>query len=619
MRRTGRATAFAVVLLAAAAHAEVEFYQTVDRNKVGTEDTFRLTIVVGDAPDGATVQFPAPNDFEVLSRSQSTQMSYSLGGGGTGVIKRVQKYTLVMRANRAGKLTIPPAALSTAQKTFKTDAIQMEVVKGRTQADPPPQQQQPRGFGPPGFPDPFGGFFGDDDPFAGAPQFPDVDIPRSNSDLFLKASIDKETVYVGEQVNYTLTIYSRVDLSSVDGVTMPKLEGFLSEDLDSPTQLAPEQRNIGGVPYRAYLLRRRALFALKPGSLTIEAAEADMTAGSLFANRREHRKGNPLTIKVKPLPKEATGLNVGRWRLSTEASQTTVQVGTPVQVRVALEGRGNLKSAVMPQLSGPGALRIYEPTTTDKTAVNRGTFGGRRVQEYVVLPQQTGTFVLPALSMKYFNPETAQVEESKTDAITLNVTPGPNGNNVAMVPTPGGATDTGGPKNLLQAGGLKQLRHTAQFGSIARPIWQRPWFLPFAAGPFALTLALGLFGLVRRATSGTDPASEKKKKARAARARLAAAEKLRATGKTADFYSEVEKALFSFLEARLSEPVAGLTREQLDAKMAAAGASDAVRARVKSSLDTCDMGRFAPGMGDDAARGRALDEAAAAMEAWDTK
>jgi len=616
MRRIGRSLAAATVLLAATASAEVEFYQTVDRQKVGTEDTFHLTIVVGDAPEGATVQFPAPNDFEVLQRSQSTQMSYSLGTGNQGVIKRVQKYTLTMRANRPGKLTIPPAALATAQKTYKTDAITMEVVKGRTQADAPP----PSSGRPPGFVDPFQGFFGDDDPFAGMPQLPhipDPDVPRSESDLFLRATIDKDTVYAGEQLNLTLHIYSRVELSSVDAVTMPKLEGFLSEDLDSPTQLAPEQRIINGVPYRSYLLRRRALFALKPGTLTIGAAEADITTGMFFQGHRVHRKGNPLTVTVKPLPKEAAGFVVGRWRIAAEASQTTVQVGTPIQVRVAIEGRGHLKSAVMPKLTGPAALRIYEPTTTDKTVITHGTLGGRRVQEYVVLPQQTGTFVMPGLNLQFFNPETGRIEESKTDPITLTVTPGAGGANFAATPSPGAPAE--GPKNRLEAGGLKQLRHTAQFGEASRPLWQRAWFLPFAAGPFALTLIFGAFGLARRVAGATDPASEKRRKARAARARLAAAEKLKRSGKTQDFYSEVEKALYGFLEARLGEPAAGLTRDQLDKKMTDAGVSEAVRTGVKSALDTCDMGRFAPGMGDAHARASALDEAAAAMEAWDAK
>ncbi|MBL8956483.1 MAG: protein BatD [Myxococcaceae bacterium] len=617
MKKTGSALALATVLFAAAAHAEVEFYQTVDRQKVGTEDTFRLTIVVGNAPEGATVQYPAPNDFEVLQTSQSTQMSYSLGSGNQGVIKRVQKYTLVMRANRAGKLTIPPAALATAQKTYKTDSIVMEAVKGRLQADaaPPPSGRPSL---PPGFPDPFQGFFGDDDPFGGQPQVPEPDVPRSEQDLFVRATLDKETAYVGEQLNLTLHIYSRVELSSVDAVTMPKLEGFLSEDLDSPTQLAPEQRVINGVPYRSYLLRRRALFALKPGVITIGAAEADITTGMFFQGHRVHRKGNALTVTIKALPKEAAGLTVGHWRIGAEASQTTVQVGTPIQVRVALEGKGHLKSATLPKLTGPAALRIYEPTTTDKSAITRGTLGGRRVQEYVVLPQQTGSFVLPGLTLQYFNPESNRVEESKTDPITVTVTPGAGGANFAAAPSNVG-TANDGPKNRLEAGGLKQLRHTANFGAASRPMWQRSWFAPAAAGPLALGLAFGAFGLIRRLGGATDPASEKKKKARAARARLAAAEKLKRSGKTQDFYGEVEKALFGFLEARLGFAAAGLTREQLDQKMSEAGVSELVRARVKSSLETCDMGRFAPGMGDVHARASALDEAAAAMEAWDSK
>jgi hypothetical protein len=615
MRRTGKALFIVSLLASATAAAEVEFYQTVDKNKVGTEDTFRLTIVVGNAPDAATVQFPAPQDFEVLTRSQSTEMSYQLGSGGTGVIKRVQKYTLIMRANRTGNLKIPPAVLSTAGKDYKTEAIQMDVVKGRLAPDAPPPRQRSQ--------DPFAGFPGfpgmggdDDDPFAGL--VPD-EIPRSDSDIFMRTSVDKESAYVGEQVTLTLTIFSRVDLSSVDAVTMPKLEGFWSEDLDTPQQLQPEPRVIGGVQYRSYLLRRRAIFAVKPGNIVIDPAEADITTGFLFRGSRLHRKGNAVTVKVKPLPKEAAGLNVGRWRITNELSQTSVQVGTPVQAHVVLEGRGNLKSSVLPKLTGPSALKIYEPTTADKMSVVRGTLGGRRTQEYVVLPQQTGAFTLPALTMKFFNPESGQIEESSTDPVTLTVTPGPNGAQVAAVsPSSAGAVDPLQPKNLLTAGGLKSLRHAAAFTQPPRAVWSRPWFVPAAAAPFLLSLAMGFVGLARR-RGAADPAAEKKRKAKEARARLAAAEKLRISGKTEDFYVEVEKALNTFLEARLSTPAAGLTRAQLDEKMTAANVAEAVRAKLKSALDTCDMGRFAPGMGDAAARVRALDEAASAMEAWDER
>ena len=187
MARTGSALTliFAALLAPAlAGAAEPEFYMTVDRNKVGTEDTFRVDIVVGNAPEGATIAFPAANEFEVLSRSESSQMSYSVGTGGAGVIKQLRRYTLTMRANRAGTLTIPPATLKTADRTYKTESVNLEVVKGRTRPDRPQRQaQNPFGF-PPGFPqlhDPFE----DDGPSV------DVDVPRSDSDFFLRASLDK--------------------------------------------------------------------------------------------------------------------------------------------------------------------------------------------------------------------------------------------------------------------------------------------------------------------------------------------------------------------------------------------------------------------------------------------
>ncbi len=605
MARIG--SALAMLLLATPALADVEFYQTVDRDKVGTEDTFRLTIVVAGAPDGATVQFPAPADLEVLSRTQSTQMSYSIGSAGAGNIKNVQKYSLVLRANRVGTLSIPASVLSAGGRTYKTEVVKVEVSKGRV--NPPAQAQNPRTA----FPSPFGG-----DPFGGAfPGQDEPEIPHSDSDLFLRAAIDRDEIYLGEQVTLSLTIYSRSELSSVDSVTMPKLEGFWSEDIESPTQLSPEQKIIGGVPYRSYLLRRRALFPVKGGVLTIDAAEADITTGYLFAGHRTHRRGNALTLKVKPLPKGGSTTNVGHWRLSTEVSQTKIALGEPVQVKVILEGKGNLKNAVLPPLVGPSSLKIYEPQTSDRLTSTKGMLGGKRTMEYVILAQQTGTVTLPGLTFAFFNPETKRFEDSKTDPISLTVTPGPGGSTVVTVPN--SANVDPGQKNQLVATGLKSLRHTGSFRAPAPPLFSQPFFLPLALAPLGLSLGFGLFGLARRSLTKNDPVANRRRQAKAARARLAEAVKIQRTGKAADFYAEVEKALASFLEAKLSEPITGLQRSQLEALMVQGSVAADIRARVLAVLETCDMGRFAPGMGEAAARSRALDDAAAAMEAWDSK
>lgn len=609
MGRTGSALLACLVAMPALA-ADVEFHMSVDRNKVGTEDTFRLDIVVGNAPEGAVVQFPAPADFEVLSRNQSTQMSYSIGAGGAGVMRNLQKYTLVMRASRPGKLVIPPAGLQTATKTYHTQSITMEVVKGRLAPDRPtrPQNVSPFGFPP--------GFFPGGDPFGDLPDpFDEPQVPRGESDLFLRSSLDKSEVFVGEQVMLSLYIYSRMDLMSVDTVTMPKLEGFWSQDFKSPSELRPEDAVVNGVRYRRYLLRQKALFPMKSGEFTVEAPAADITTGVYFAGSRVHKTGNAVTLKVKPLPKGGDGSNlVGRWRLSRELSNSEVTLGEPVQLKLVLEGRGNLQAAQLPVLKIPAGIKAFDPETVDKGTSAQGQLGGQRTVEYVLVPQQTGEFVLPGVTLPWFDPETHTWETTSVDPVTLTVRPAANG--ATAMGTGGGPVTPDGPKNQLVAGGLKSLRHTAHFAPPREALWSRPWFLPAALGPVGLALLLGVFGFIRGALGTTSPEAQKKQQARAARKRLAAAEKLAKTGKPADFYAEVERALNSFLDAKLGAPVTGLTRAELDARLAQAGVPEPERQRVAAVFDTCDLGRYAPGMADPASRQKALADAAAAMEGW---
>jgi hypothetical protein len=111
-----------------------------------------------------------------------------------------------------------------------------------------------------------------------------------------------------------------------------------------------------------------------------------------------------------------------------------------------------------------------------------------------------------------------------------------------------------------------------------------------------------------------DAGTLRKHQARAARKRLAGAEKL-VSGQAETFYAEVERALLSFLESKLGEPVQGLTRGPLEHKLRSAGATDAQVSAVLTVLDACEMGRFAPGALS-ASRDTLLDQAESAMEGW---
>ena len=326
-------------------------------------------------------------------------------------------------------------------------------------------------------------------------------IPRGDTDLFLRASLDRDEVYVGEQTTLSLYIYSRVDLSSVDAVTMPKLEGFWSEDVESPTQLSGEQKIVNGIPYRAYLLRRRALFPVKAGALTITPAEADITTGFLFAGHRVHRVANGLKVKVKPLPPGGppgvANANVGSWQLTLDVSPTSVELGQPITVKVILDGTGNVKNVSPPKLTAPAALKVYDPTTTDKVTPNKNKIQGRRMMEYLVMPQRTGTFTLPALEFPYFDPRRREYDVTRTDPVTITVEAGAGGaTSMGPVATPShdAANEQ---KNVLTASGLRPLRYQARFVAPSTPLWEQLFFLPAVLAPVGLLFGVMVVGQVR--------------------------------------------------------------------------------------------------------------------------
>jgi hypothetical protein len=311
--------AFALALAGPARAGNPVVTQEADRTEVGTDDTFILTVRAVDAPSGSSIQLPDNPTVETLSTSRSMQSSIQFDGSGPH-LRQTASLTVRMRAFKPGKLVLGPAELHTSSGVVKSQPLTLTVKQGHV-ADNRPQQPQRRQ-------DPFGGLspFGqdDDNPFD---AFTRRTAP-SDRDLFLRGELDKREVYQGEQTTLSLWIYARVDLSRVDAVTLPKLDGFWSEDVESPKELTGETRMLDGVPYRAYLLKRLALFPVKSGTREIGAVEADITTGFLFAGRREHRASQPLSLKVKPLPPGAGGFQPSGGELDA-GTEPTAPRGEP--------------------------------------------------------------------------------------------------------------------------------------------------------------------------------------------------------------------------------------------------------------------------------------------------
>src|SRR5262249_49495082 len=263
-----------------------------------------------------------------------------------------------------------------------------------------------------------------------------------------------------------------------------------------------------------YLLRRRALFALRPGRGTVEAAEVQVLTGVgvLFSRGTSRRSSQPLQLDVQPPPpRRPPGLDSGHLgprALSARREPPRVPVGQPVTFHLVATGKGNVRDLHLPALGTIPGVRAYDPTTTDKESIERGQVNGTRTVEQLLVPERTGAVEIPALTMQIFDPVQKQYRSLRTDPIVLQVLAG-QGGQPAAAPVA---------QNLLAGGGLRPIRLRMASVQRASPPWSAPWFWPaLGLPPLGLALALGFAG-VRRALR-VDPGDRRVRLARSAAAK----------------------------------------------------------------------------------------------------
>jgi hypothetical protein len=576
-------------MLAAAAAGEVELSTAADRVEVSLDGTVTVQVTATYTSKGepGDLELPLFRDFDVVSRSQSEQVSFSFVNGAPA-FKRTVVTTLTVTPKRAGDAIIEPVRLVYQGRAYASKPIRIHVLPAG-QEPPPRAGRAPsrRGLDPADEPHP-----------PDEPLDPFADVHPGSRDLLLRATIDNDRPFVGQQISYSLYLLARINVSGIDKLQLPRLDGFWTEEIEAPQQLVGEGRILDGVPYRSFLLRKRALFALHPGRTVIEPAEVEVLTGfgMLFSRGSARRQSQAVSLEVQPLPPgKPLGFdpgNVGQWTLTSTADPAIVSVGQPVTFRLVATGRGNVRELRLPRLPAIPGLRAYDATTTDKEIIEKGLVSGTRTVEQLLVPERTGLMEVPALAMDVFDPVQKAYRALHTDSIRVQVTPAAAGRASAEPLA----------QNVLAAGGVRPIR--LRFGQASRspPPWTRPWFWPLLALP-PFGLALLLAGDRARRMLAIDPQQRRIKLARSqARKRLRGAQALLAKGEAAAFYAEVGRAITGYLADKQGIVAAGLTREELSRALAARGHAEETVRRVVRALDDCDRARFAPSAGEQPVR-----------------
>ncbi|MCK9604711.1 MAG: BatD family protein [Candidatus Omnitrophica bacterium] len=134
-RAAGLLTVLFLLLPALDTFAETGIKAEVDKASMTTDDHLTYKIIITSSEQNTLYpQLPAFKDFNVFSQAQSSSLTFDKQG-----IKNTSVFIYVLLPKNTGKLKIEPSQVKIKDKSYSTEAFEIEVAQGKAKA--PPQKE----------------------------------------------------------------------------------------------------------------------------------------------------------------------------------------------------------------------------------------------------------------------------------------------------------------------------------------------------------------------------------------------------------------------------------------------------------------------------------------------
>lgn len=470
----GRLCAVLLALPGGLRAADIEVRARLEPQRIGLEDVAQLTIEVqGGALDDLGLQpdFQLENLEVAGGQVRSSQFSAV-----NGRISRVESIQLPVRPLAVGTGRVRGIRVEVGDRVFTPDDVEIEIVEGSVAP-----QRRPRR-------DPWG------DPF------PDIfapferEVPAAEPKLFLRAEAFPRDPFLGEQVTYTLYLFSQADVASVHPEALPDFQGFWVQEVDDPQPREPEIVEVDGEKYARVPLLRRMLFPLRAGEITVDPVRIQIGVsprrlgfGRIQRGVDVWRTTNASTFEVRPLPEAPAGFEgaVGQLQVAAELHPAEVAVGEAATFTITLSGTGHLQG--LPAPTGPtlDGVRGFPPQQDSDERVVGNRVQARKSWSWVLLPDRVGHWTIPQTRMPYFDPQAEEFRWATAAAQELTAASPETSESGESSPSPadgspspaGEAPAAGGPELPTWTGAATRVATAVLLlcglGLIAALLWRR--------------------------------------------------------------------------------------------------------------------------------------------------
>jgi len=578
-------------------------------NVVGADERFNVTFIIEGEKSPSDFSWSQGDDFQLVWGPQKGTSTSIQIINGKRTSSHQSTYTYILMPKAKGTFQLPAASATVSGEKIYSSQVSIQVVTDASSSSGAAQgSSSSSGSGQGSSQGAQGG---------SGKQAVTGEIP--SEDLFLRLSLSRSEVVIGEPLTATLKLYQRVNIAGFENAKFPSFNGFWSQETYSPTNIEFKRESLNDKIYNTAVLRSYVLIPQQSGTITIDPAELVClvnvrvntgTSNSIFDSffQDEYRTirkrvtTSAQRVKVNPLPAgqpASFGGGVGSFGISARLSSDELKTHDAGSLVITVSGRGNVSLLEEPKVEFPPDFEVYDTKSTENTDKSNGGTSGSKSFEFPFIPRSAGDFTIPPVEYSYFDINSGKYVTLRTDPMHIKVAKGKG-------------TESSGPVTVTSPGvekrDVKSLADDIRFISTKKPSLKKegsffvgsPLFLVLLGLILAAAVAIWL-ALRKMAAMKADVAMTKNRRAtKMARARLKQAGDFLDKNLYTAFYEELHKALIGFISDKLNMDMTDISGENIASALIEGGVSKEDTDAFTGLLEACEFARYSPDAGHEA-------------------
>lgn len=552
-----------VILLIPCSLLGQELMLSVSKNPVAVGEQFMIEFSFeGDAKDFIGPNFNGLRKLSGPNKSSSSSMQII---NGKVTSSKTTSFSYYVSALNEGTVVIGQASVKSNGKTYRSKAGNLKVVKA-------------------------------------SPKSKNSSISISEN-VYLKAIVNRSTVFQGEQILVTYKLYSKINLSDIQLTAVPELNGFWKEDMEANSNGKIEV--IDGVKHKVWEIKRYILTPQKSGTLSIDPLYTDISIQIKNKNSNdpfrdpfgffgttqnvvEEVSSKTISIEVKDLPPGApenfSGA-VGQFKITSSVDKTSLDANQAVSYSLTISGKGNLHLIDNVPVSFPSSFETYDPQKKDKVFTTKSGYGGKVTFEHLLIPRFRGEYTIDKQTFSYFDTKSKSYQTINTKPITINVLEGE---------TDADSYYSSDDLNKLSSLQLNDIYQNTTLISVDDKKSNNVLFLILLIVPILGLLAYVIYHIIDAKNKENPILRRYNKSLKFAQKRLKIAQKYLNNNQKELFFEEIEKSLWSYFSNKFNVNSADLSKDTIHDFFKHNSISDTVSTNFTSIIEKCEFCRFAP-------------------------